>query len=110
MSPARFEHRVAMLWAGTSEERRTATRSDTRLVGVATALRVAGVKAEPAVYSDAFADEVFEQLRRVDGVLVWVNPLVDDGDRTCLDGLLTRVTDEGVLVSAHPSVILRIGT
>jgi hypothetical protein len=109
MSPP-MSHRVALLWAGTAEERRTATLERTRLAGVAKALHAAGVAAEPAVYGDAFADEVLEQLSHVDGVLVWVNPLVNGGDRTLLDALLTQIADTGVLVSAHPQVILRIGT
>jgi hypothetical protein len=39
------------------------------------ALDALGIHAEPAVYADKFADEVLEQLLRLDGVLVWVDPI-----------------------------------
>ena len=69
-----------------------------------------GVDAEPAVYHDEFRDEVLRQLMRVDGVLVWVNPLEDGRDRTVLDAMLREVAGSGVFVSAHPDIILKLGT
>jgi hypothetical protein len=39
-----------------------------------------------------------------------VNPIQDGLDRSLLDPLLREVTDAGVWVSAHPDVILRMGT
>ncbi len=104
-------HRVALVWAGSPSDRRNAKLEETRLAGVSSALQRVGIATEPAVYADSFADEVEAQLRRVDGVLVWVNPLVDGGtDRSQLDALLARVANTGIMVSAHPDVILRIGT
>jgi glutathione synthase/RimK-type ligase-like ATP-grasp enzyme len=73
-----------------------------------------GVEAEGVVYSDDEVDAVRKQVLELDGVLVWVNPieLGPDGelDRSRLDPLLREVADAGVFVSAHPDVILRMGT
>jgi len=43
-------------------------------------------------------------------VLVWVNPIEQGLDRSRLDPLLRDVAATGVFVSAHPDVILRMGT
>jgi hypothetical protein len=43
-------------------------------------------------------------------VLVWVNPIQDGLDRSKLDPLLLEAAEAGVWVSAHPNVILRMGT
>jgi hypothetical protein len=74
------------------------------------ALAEKGVTAEAVVYADAVAEEVREQLSVLDGVLVWVDPISGDGDRTQLDALLRDVASAGVWVSAHPETIQRIGT
>jgi hypothetical protein len=49
-------------------------------------------------------------LLELDGVLVWVNPVQEGLDRSLLDPLLRDVADAGVFVSAHPDVIMRMGT
>lgn len=69
-----------------------------------------GVQAEPVVYSDASVEAVRDQLLGVDGVLVWVNPIEQGQDRSTLDPLLREVAAGGVWVSAHPDVILKLGT
>src|SRR5262245_8857217 len=102
--------RVALLWHGDREARSTATLEQNRLRGVAEALRAAGVEPEPAVYNDELASDVREQLRRVDGVLVWVNPIEQGRDRTVLDALLEEVASWGTFVSAHPAIIRKMGT
>jgi len=81
-----------------------------KLRGVFAAFSELGVEAEPVVYSDDRADAVREQLLRLDGVLVWVNPIEKGLDRSRLDPLLREVAAGGVFVSAHPDVILRLGT
>jgi hypothetical protein len=43
-------------------------------------------------------------------VLVWVNPIHEGRNRTHLDALLREVAARGVWVSAHPDVILKMGT
>jgi len=47
---------------------------------------------------------------RVDGVLVWVNPIEGGRDRSVLDSMLRDVAIAGVFVSTHPDVILKLGT
>jgi hypothetical protein len=46
---------------------------------------------------------------KVDGVLVWVNPLDDGRTREQLDALLREVASTGPWVSAHPDVIVKMG-
>lgn len=102
--------RVAILWRGDREERDREISEKSRLFHVFGALSALDIRAEKAVYSEKFEDEVREQLHQVDGVLVWVNPIMGDRDRTRLDSMLKQVADQGVFVSAHPDVILKMGT
>jgi len=46
----------------------------------------------------------------VDGVLVWADPLSDDGDRHGLDLVLREAAATGVWVSTHPDTVDRLGT
>src|ERR1700676_4680062 len=102
--------KLALLWHGDREARRNATPHNNRLSRVFEALAALGVRAEPAVYADDMAAEVREQLLKVDGVLVWVNPIFDGGNRAMLDAMLRDVAAKGIWVSAHPDVILKMGT
>lgn len=104
------DKRVAILWRGDREARDREISEKSRLFHVYEAISTLGIKAEKAVYSEEFEDEVREQLLRADGVLVWVDPIMGDRDRTRLDAMLRQVADEGVFVSAHPDVILKMGT
>jgi hypothetical protein len=81
-----------------------------RLHGVFEAFAAIGVRAEPVFYSDDRLQAVRGQLLALDGVLVWVNPIEHGLDRSQLDPLLREVASEGVWVSAHPDVILRMAT
>lgn len=101
---------VAILYHGDREARKSASPENNRLATVFQALGKAGMKTEPAVYNDAFHDEVHEQLLQVNGVLVWRNPVQDGADRSVLDSMLREVGKAGVFVSAHPDVILKMGT
>ena len=74
------------------------------------ALADVGVDAEPVVYEDDVLDAVRARLTTLDGVLVWVNPIHDGRNRAKLDALLREVAAGGVWVSAHPDVILKMGT
>jgi len=56
------------------------------------------------------AAAVRAQLAAVDGVLVWVNPIHEGRNRAILDALLREVAARGIWVSAHPDVILKMGT
>ena len=101
---------VALLWHGDRQARDASTLEGTRFQGVAEALRAVGVEAQPAIYNDEFAEEVSDQLMKCDGVLVWVNPIVQGRDRTKLDAMLQVVSEQGVFVSAHPAIIQKMGT
>ena len=103
-------HSVAVLSRGDAVARRDGTPQNSRFVHVFEALAAAGIEARPAIYDESFAEEVREQLLAADGVLVWVNPIQDGRDRASLDALLLEVAARGVWVSAHPDVILKMGT
>ncbi len=62
------------------------------------------------LYNDSTREAVTARLVRVDGVLVWVDPITGSEDRSVLDGVLREVASSGVWVSAHPDVIEQMGT
>lgn len=101
---------VAILYPGDRATRDRADPRASRFAQLFAALAAAGIRSEPAVYQDAFADEVEAQLGRADVVLVWHNPIEGGRTRQLLDSMLGRVADRGVFVSAHPDTILRMGT
>jgi hypothetical protein len=103
-------HSVAILSRGDAAARRDATPQNSRFVHLFEALADVGITARPAIYDESFAEEVREQLLAADGVLVWVNPIQDGRNRAGLDALLRDVAARGVWVSAHPDVILKMGT
>jgi hypothetical protein len=102
--------RLALLWRGDREARANATAENNRYLHVFAALAARGIHAEPAVYSEEMEDEVRAQLLKLDGVLVWVNPQDNGRNRHRLDAMLRDVAARGVWVSAHPDVILKMGT
>jgi hypothetical protein len=97
--------KLALLWRDDRDSRGEATAQNNRLNPVFEALTALGIRAEPAIYSDDMA----EQLLKVDGVLVWVDPISNGQNRTQLDAMLRYVASRGVWVSAHPDVILKMG-
>lgn len=102
--------KVAILYPGDYEARQNATPENNRLASIFQSLINLGVRTEPAIYHDDFCEEVRRQLMRVDVVLVWMNPIQDGCDRSILDAMLIEVADAGVYVSAHPGIILKMGT
>jgi hypothetical protein len=102
--------KVALLYPGDRAARDRADPAASRFAALFDALAAAGVSAEPAVWHDDFADEVAQQLRGMQVVLVWCNPIEDGRRRDRLDALLRDVAQNGVIVSAHPDAILRLGT
>ena len=101
--------RIAILWRGDREARRTATAQNNRYYRIFEELTALGIDAEPAVYDEEFADEVRDQLLAVDGVLVWADPLSRGKTRAVLDQLLRDIAARGPWVSAHPDTILKMG-
>jgi len=102
--------RIAILWRGDEAARRNATPETSRFKAVFAALADIGVDAKPVVYEDDVLDAVRAELATLDGVLVWVNPIHEGRNRGNLDALLREVAAHGVWVSAHPDVILKMGT
>ena len=101
---------VALLYPGDRAARDRADPAQSRFAALFEAFAAAGVRAEPCIYHDDFADEAAAQLRRVQVVLVWCNPIEGGRRRDRLDALLREVADAGVLISTHPDTILRLGT
>ncbi|RVL90338.1 Cj0069 family protein [Sinorhizobium meliloti] len=101
--------RVAVVWRGDRRTRDRATAQNNRYHRIFKELAAVGLAPEPAVFDEAFADEVLEQLLETAAALVWVNPLVDGKTREVLDPLLRKAAEAGVFVSAHPDVILKMG-
>lgn len=103
-------YRVAILFPADVAERQSIRLAETRFSRVASVLRAVGLEVEGAPYADEVVEEVRAELLRFDGVLVWVNPVDGDRDRSVLNAMLEDVAAKGVFVSAHPEAIRKIGT
>ena len=101
---------IALLYPGDRAMRDRPDPAESRFAPLFEAFAAAGIPAAPAVYNDDFADEVEAQLRDVGLVLVWCNPIEGGRRRDRLDAMLRRVADAGVIVSAHPDAVLKLGT
>jgi len=101
---------VALLYPGDRAARDRADPAQSRFAALFEAFAAAGVRAEPCIWHDDFADEVAAQLRRVQLVLVWCNPIEGGRRRDRLDALLCEAAEAGVWVSTHPDTIQRLGT
>lgn len=99
--------RIAIL---SPRERDAQAPQNTRFAKVYEALTARGMHVEPALYHHDLCAEVRNQIMRVDGALVWFNPDEGGRDRAMLDAMLREVAGTGVFVSAHPDVILKLGT
>lgn len=110
MSRERDVPRIGVLWRGDRRAGAPLPRADRGLGPLYTAFADLPVVIEPVPYSDDAIDEVREQLLRLDGVMVWVNPIQDGATRALLDPVLREVAVAGVWVSAHPGVIMQMGT
>lgn len=102
--------RIALLYPGDRAARDRSDPAESRFVALFDAFSAAGVAVEPAVYHDDFAEEVQAQLQRLNGVLVWSNPIESGRRRDRLDAMLRVVARAGVFVSTHPDTILKLGT
>ena len=102
--------RVGVLWRGDPRAEGGPAGEQGRMGPTLAALRGRGLRAEPVVFAEDVVEEVRARLRELDAVLVWVDPIMGGIDRTRLDALLRDVASHGVWVSAHPDVILAMGT
>jgi len=103
--------KVAVVWRGDLPARAEARGETSRLKAVFEALAAQGMAPEPAVFCEEAAAEIRAQLLRMDGVLVWVDPIATATGqrRMALDDILRQVADAGVLVSTHPDVAAKMG-
>ena|SRR5579862_4197351 len=101
---------VALLYPGDRAMRDRADPAESRFAPLFEAFARAGTPAMPAVYNDDFSEEVESQLRDCRVVQVWCNPIEGGRRRDRLDAMLRRLADAGVVVSAHPDSILKLGT
>lgn len=102
--------RLAIVYPGDYRDRANAIAENSRFAELFRAFAAEGLHAEPAVYHDDFCAEVRGQLMQLDAVLVWVNPIQDGRNRAILDAMLREVAAAGIFVSAHPDIILKLGT
>lgn len=102
--------KVALVYPGDEETRRAAEPARSRFFPLFQAFAARGVAASPAIYHDEVCADVRDQLLRMDAVLVWVNPVEAGRDRSVLDAMLREVAGSGTFVSAHPDIILKLGT
>lgn len=100
--------RVGVLWRGEAGAERPA--QDRGLGSLFEAFAALPVDVVPVPFGDERIGEARIQFQRLDGVLVWVNPIQDGANREHVDELLREVSAKGIWVSAHPDVIARMGT
>jgi hypothetical protein len=110
MSQEQGAPRIGVLWRGDRRADAPLPRADRGLGPLYEALAALGAAVVPVPYGDDAIENVREELLALDGVLVWVNPIQDGANRALLDPLLREVSPRGVWVSAHPDVIIRMGT
>src|SRR6185369_6506493 len=103
-------YRVAIVFPADPKQRHNTRLEESRFARTAAALAEKGIAVEGAPYVADDVEALREQFMRVDGVLVWINPIVDGRDRTDLNKALADVAASGVFVSAHPDVIAKMGT
>ena len=100
---------IALMVFGETHSPRNALTED-KYKSLAIAFQEKGFDVSSVNYNDGMADQLATQLRRYDAILVWVNPLEQGNNRNKLDALLIKLSDSGCFVSAHPDVIMKIGT
>src|SRR5689334_20057981 len=81
-----------------------------RLWPVVRALEAADMEVMPISYCEEASAAARERIAACNGVLVWVDPLMEGRDRSDLDAVLRDAAAKGVWVSAHPDTILKMGT
>ena len=81
-----------------------------RFSGVISAFSHHGLDVTVVPFTEETISDVLTRLIKLDGVLVWVDPIAGGRDRSKLDPLLREVANNGVWVSTHPDTILKMGT
>jgi hypothetical protein len=73
-------------------------------------MTMAGWQVKTLGYHDDRQEAVRSAALQCDALLVWINPIEPGLNRATLDLFLRELAETGLLVSAHPDAILRIGT
>lgn len=100
---------VALLIYGDSTSSRNALTEE-KYSALAQAFSAQGFTVTSVLYHDADAGRLSSHLLTYDAVLVWINPIEQETDRTVLDSLLRTIAEKGCYVSTHPDTIAAIGT
>lgn len=100
---------IALMIFGEEQSNRNALEEE-KYKNLALAFQENGFNVNSVIYNDAMADRLYRELIQYDIILVWVNPVEQGNNRKILDNLLVKLSSAGCFVSAHPDVILRIGT
>ena len=100
---------IAILIFGESPTARNALTEE-KYKNLGSAFKENGFDVHSVIYNDALADQLLTELIKMDATLVWVNPVEQGNNRNKLDVLLRKLSAGGCFVSAHPDVILQIGT
>lgn len=102
--------RVAIVFPADPEQGLSTSLEGSRFARTAEALAAQGLEPVAAPFVHDKTDELRERLMRVDGVLVWINPIVEGRDRSALNAILADVASSDVFVSTHPDIIAKMGT
>ncbi|MFW9930988.1 MAG: Cj0069 family protein [Candidatus Thorarchaeota archaeon] len=105
-----MEKKVGLILLGDRKSQETLTPQNSRLHILFAELSKNHINSELIIYSDDFVDEVKAQCETFDILLVWVNPIDHDHDRSVLDNMLRSLSAKGIFVSSHPDIILKMGT
>jgi len=106
--PGERRARVGVLWRGEPGAQRPA--EDRGLGPLFDAFEALDVEVVPIPFGDDHMTEARQQLRKLDGLLAFVNPIQDGANRERVDELLAEAAADGIFVSAHPEVIQKMGT
>jgi hypothetical protein len=107
---AKKKYRVAIVFPADPAQGISTPIEKSRFARTGDALAAEGLEVVAAPFVHGRTDELRERLMQTDGVLVWINPIIEQRDRSALNAVLTDVASAGVFVSAHPEIIAKIGT
>lgn len=107
--PRQLPSTVGLLWRGRPGEPPPA-REQNRLRAIFEGFEAQGARAVALPFYEEVVNDIRKQIGELDAVLTWVDPIVAGRDRSVLDELLRDAALSGVYVSAHPDVILKMGT
>lgn len=101
--------RIGILWRGEAGVP-PPPAAENRLHAIFEAFAVRGAEPVGIAFAEEGIEEITRQVGALDAVLTWVDPIVRGRDRSSLDAMLRDAAKSGVYVSAHPDVILAMGT